>query len=247
MKILLTISLLTLSITTQAGEEIKKIIDQYKPIETVDCRLRRTVENGSNKSRFISRVYYTNKDQLHADNIAPIKRKTIADGTNLYQYIEGKQKAFSRPITELSNQMTKSLRAIPGSPISQLMHLQNMPENVVKINDDEKQIEIETDTNYTVIKVDSKNRIQEIIYYTSKDNSEEIAKYEFSNYREVLPNTWIAFQQDAELKNSGRKINETLKIDSFIVNKPIDEKLFNHKNFIDEKVEFVDDLAKTLQ
>jgi len=99
------LSILVLLPSARAGKEVDRLLKEYSRINTVSCRMRRTVEQMAGKVKFLSRVYYTNKDQLHAENLTPIKRRTIADGTRLYQYGEGDPKGFSRPVEGLSEQM----------------------------------------------------------------------------------------------------------------------------------------------
>ena len=43
--------------------------------------------------KFLSRVYYTNKNQLHAEGISPIKRRTIADGQ--HDFHENEQQDYT--------------------------------------------------------------------------------------------------------------------------------------------------------
>ena len=100
--LIITLSALMLIPAAYAGKEVDRLLKEYSKIETVSCRIRRTVDGEVAKIKFLSRIYYTNKDQLHVENLTPVKRRTIADGERLYQYGEGDPKGFSRPINELS-------------------------------------------------------------------------------------------------------------------------------------------------
>ena len=109
------LSIILLSTSAHAGKEVDRLLAEYSNIETVSCQIRRTKEGAAGKIKFMSRVYYTNKNQIHAEGITPVKRRTIADGKRLYQYVEGDPKGFSRPIEELSEQMRISLQFVPGT------------------------------------------------------------------------------------------------------------------------------------
>ena len=72
-----------------AGEEVDRLLTEYGKIETVTCQIRRTKEGDLGKMKFLSRVYWTHQGMLHSEGISPLKRRTICDGTRLWQYVDG--------------------------------------------------------------------------------------------------------------------------------------------------------------
>ena len=244
-EVLLLAALLAIPPMTNAGEEVDRLLGEYAKIETVTCQIRRTKEGGLGKMKFISRVYWTNKDQIHAEGIAPVKRRTIADGTRLFQYVEGDPKGFSRPIDELSEQMAISLRFVPGSAMDHLLRLKELEETVLEpLDNGEKCVGIAADSKYIVLSFDEANRLTGIRFYASNERKELQADYAYSAFSEVAPGVWIPFTQNVEIHGEGVDFSEAVKIDNFVANQPIAGSLFIPGNFFDKKIDFVDDFAK---
>ena len=243
--ILTALSALVLIPAAHAGEEVNRLLKEYSKIETVSCRIRRTVDGEETKIKFLSRIYYTNKDQLHVENLTPVKRRTIADGERLYQYGEGDPKGFSRPIGDLSDAMILSLRKVPGTAMDHLLRLKGMKETPLpKSNPAAKRIGIDTGKQYVVLLFDDHGRLAEVEFYKSAEMKEKTADYTYSDFQEVLPDVWVPFHHSASLTANGNSFSETVRIDRFVVNNPVAESLFIASSFFDKDIDFVDDFAK---
>lgn len=243
---IVTLLILTcqLSAHSWAGPEVKQLLAGYAKIETASCRLRRTVDGGISKTRFISRIYYTNKDQLHVDNLSPLKRRTIADGITLSQYGEGDPKGFSRPIKDLSEQMKISLRKIPGTATDHLMRLRDFPETILATENGIKRIGIATDKTYAILSINAQNQLIAITYYKTPAMKVETASYKYSAFKELIPGVWVPFQHNASLTRQGEKISESIRVDSLTLNQPVAQSLFIASNFFSKDIDFVDDFSK---
>jgi outer membrane lipoprotein-sorting protein len=235
---------LLFALTAWSGPEVDRLLSEYQNIETVSCRLRRTVDGPIGKIRFISRIYYTNQDQLHVDNLSPLKRRTIADGTRLFQYAEGDPKGFSRPISDLSDEMKISLRKIPGSPMDHLLRLKPFAENELSTENGNKRIGIDAEKTYAVLTLDPQNRLIKLTYFSASDRTKETARYTYSDFREVAKNTQIPFTHQTEISQPGETIIELLQIDSFTANQPVAASLFIPGNFFRKNIDFVDEFSK---
>ena len=239
------LSLLIIAPVTHAGKEVDRLLNEYGKIETVTCQIRRTKVGAAGKMKFLSRVYYTNENQLHAEGIAPIKRRTIADGQRLYQYVEGDPKGFSRPIKDLSEQMSISLHLVPGTAMDHLLRLKGTTENVLSATKKQvKRIGIQTDTNYVILQFDAKDRLTGIGFYKTEAMKDLLANYTYSNFNEAVPGAWVPFTHEATVENERMSFKETVKVDRFIANAPIAESLFIASSFFDKDIDFVDEFAK---
>lgn len=243
---ILTLSLM--SIAAFGGEEVQRLLEPYEKIETLTCRLRRTRQTPAGEIKYVSKIYYTNQDQLHAENLEPIKRFTIANGKTLHQYMLGASKGFSRPIENLSPQMKLSLRQVPGTPMEHLLRLIDSPEKKLPPGaNQEKRVQVDCDGKYIVLTIDEKNLLTKIDFFSDQTLQDVNATYTYRRYKEVLPSVFVPFQHDAELKVQSETITEILRIDLFEANKPIAPSNFDFKNFISNDIDFVDSFEEITQ
>ncbi len=228
-----------------AGEEVDRLLAGYSNIDTVTCQIRRTKKGELGKMTFLSRVYWTGKDQLHAEGIAPMKRRTIVDGKRLWQYVEGDPKGFSRPIEELSDQMIISLKMVPGTAMDHLLRLKGLEEQTVPDDDaGRKRIGIRTDAQYVLLSLDDKGRLIRLQFFKTPAMNELMAQYDYSDFTEAAPDSWVPLKHMIIQHGEKSDFEETVKIDRYIANKPVATSLFIASSFFDKDVDFVDDFAK---
>lgn len=239
------LSIILLSTSAHAGKEVDRLLAEYSNIETVSCQIRRTKEGAAGKIKFMSRVYYTNKNQIHAEGITPVKRRTIADGKRLYQYVEGDPKGFSRPIEELSEQMRISLQFVPGTAMDHLLWMKGTEEAVLPGRGDAaKQVGIQTDTKYVLMQFDAADRLSGIEFYKTEAMENKIADYEYRDFIEAAPGAWIPRSHAITVQNEQQNYKELVTVDRFVANQPVAESLFIASSFFDKNIDFVDDFAK---
>jgi len=239
------LSLILLSATAYAGEAVDRLLDEYAKIETVSCQIRRTKEGPAGKIKFLSRVYWTYQNQLHAEGITPVKRRTIIDGKQLWQYADGDPKGFSRPINDLSEQMVISMKMVPGTAMDHLLQLKGLEEAELPPNEAAaRRIGLQAEQQYAVLLFDDMNRLIGIRFYQTPEEKELVAQYIYRDFTEAVPGVWIPLTHEAGIHNEKLDFKETVKIDRFIANKPVAESLFIASNFFDMNIDFVDDFTK---
>lgn len=230
---------------TKAGEEVDRLLSEYAKIKTVTCQIRRTKEGDLGKMRFLSRVYWTNQDKLHSEGITPVKRRTIADGKRLWQYAEGDPKGFSRPIGDLSEQMTISLKMIPGTAMDQLLRLKDLDETSLAADETAtKRVGIQTPQQYVVLRFDALDRLTGLRFFKTADMKDLTARYDYSDFNEAVPGVWMPMTHTIVVYGNKSNFSETVKVDRFIANQPVAESLFIAPSFFDKEIDFVDDFAK---
>ncbi len=238
-------ALLASALAAFGGPEVDRLLAEYTKIETVTCQIRRNKEGAEGKAMFLSRVYWTNKGQIHSEGITPIRRRTIADGERLWQYMEGAPKGFSRPIAELSEQMTISLKLVPGTAMEHLLRLKGMEE--AELNpapDAARRIGIQTEQKYVVLRFDAQDRLAGIDFYRTADCTGKLASYEYTNFVEAVAGTWVPLTHHTTVHDGTIDFEETVKVDRFVANRPVADSLFIASNFFDKGIDFVDDFAK---
>ncbi len=240
------LALLIFSSATYGGEEIDRLLAEYSKIETVTCKIRRTKEGTAGKMKFLSRVYYTNQNKLHAEKLTPVKQRTIVDGKTLFQYTDGsKNKGFSRSIEDLSPQMKISLQYVPGTAMDHLLHLKGRDEITLPATEEAiKRVGVQTNNKYVVLLFNVNSRLSGVDFFKTEAMETKIADYNYSDFAEIVPGTWIPMAHVATMSNDQFNFTEKVKIDSYIANKPIAASLFIPSNFFDKDIDFVDDFAK---
>lgn len=243
--LLLALSALVLAPAAHAGAEVDRLLAEYAKIETVTCQIRRTKEGPAGKIKFLSRVYWTNKNQIHAEGITPLKRRTIADGTTLFQYVEGDPKGFSRLITDLSEDMVISLHLVPGTAMDHLLRLKGKDElPLPNLANSSKRIGMQTEKQYVVLLFDDLNRLTGVEFYETDTLKKRTAEYRYADFTETLPGVWVPHTHTVSIHNEDMAFTEHVKVDRFLVNKPIAESLFIPTNFFNKEVDFVNDFTK---
>lgn len=243
--LILALSVFALSFVAHASTEVDRLLAEYAKIDTVACQIRRTKIGGAGKIKFLSRVYWTKKNQLHAEGITPIKRRTIVDQTTLYQYVEGDPKGFSRPIKELSEDMAISLQLVPGTAMDHLLRLKDKDEIALPSHEGfPKRVGVQTEKKYVVLLFDDKDRLSGIEFYETAALKDRIANYRYRDFTEAVPGAWVPLTHEATVGNADMPFKETVKVDRFVANKPIAESLFIPSSFFDKDIDFVDEFTK---
>lgn len=242
---LVVLSLFILAIPALGGPEVDRLLAGYAQIETVACQIRRNKEGEAGKMTFLSRVYWTNKNQIHSEGITPFRRRTIADGERLYQYMDEAPKGFSRPIGELSEQMALSLQLVPGTAMEHLLRLRGCEEAILEPEKDApKRVGIQLEDKYVVLRFDGQDRLIGVEFYRAADRKEKTAAYEYSHFVEAAPGAWVPMTHRATVQDGKIDFKELVKVDRFVANKPVADSLFIAGNFFDKGIDFVDDFAK---
>lgn len=243
MKKYLLVTLFILCLTTDLSSAetlVDKLLASYGRIRTVSCEVRKVTESSAGKIRSLSRVYYKKPNRIHVDNIEPLKRRIIADGSHLYSYIEGDPKGFSRSIDKLDDDMAMSLRKVPGTAMDHLLRLKGVSEQNL---DPEQGFPVrkgyKTSKVFVVLSLDARGRLARIEFYGDPAMKNKTAQYDYSHFHEVLSDVWIPCLHKVTATIGNVKSKETIRITNLTVNKPIAKSLFVAAPFF-KNVEFVD-------
>jgi len=231
--------------STLSATEVDRLLTEYSSIKTVSCQIRRTVSGNDGNVQFTSRIYWQNDNRLHVENLSPIPRRIISDGTTFFSYAQGDPKGFSRPVSALSDEMLMSLHKIPGTAMDHLLRLKGHDEQLLDPAEGMSRTAYITANNYVVLRFDNLTRLIAIDFFKSPDMTVKTASYHYSDFSEAAPGVWIPLLHEATLSlENGKTFSETVHIDRFIANQPVAVSLFNPTAFFDKEVDFVDSFAK---
>lgn len=237
---------LFLAVSAAAGERLDALLASYDAVERLSCELRRDtpLPDGGNL-RMLSRIYFQRQDRLHVENFSPIKRRIIADGTVFRSYMEGADKGFSRPIAELDHEMLVNLRMLPGSNANILQQLAGLAEMPLEGTAEyPERFGYDHDgQSFTVLSFDGLGRWAKMEVYASQNMTDVNASSEYSDFKELIPGTWLACRQKSTVNLGGIQKTEIVHISNIAVNQPIPAAMFDATPFF-KGVEFVDAFEK---
>lgn len=232
---------LSLAFTLGATAEtmVETLLAGYDRIQTVSCEVRRDSDSGGNKVRTLSRVYFQRPDHLHVENVTPLPRRIVADGTNFFSYVEGDPKGFSRAIERLDQDMLIGLRKVPGTAMDHLLRLKGMTEtNLPPAAGFPIRRGYDTGKMTAVLSMDPSNRLARIEFFADREMNKMTARTDYSQFQEALPGIWLSSLHRTVVWMGGAESRETSRFDNLSVNKPIAPNLFNASLFF-RKVDFV--------
>jgi hypothetical protein len=228
----------------RAETQITRLLAAYGKVQTVSCSVRRTVESDGRRVEFLSRVFYERPDRLNVENISPVRRRIVSDGTTFFSYADGDPKGFSRPVDELPSPMLISLRRLPGTAMDHLLRLEDAQETSLPAAAPyAHRYSYPAGTNVLVLSCDDQLRPARIDVYASASLAERVASFAYSDFREVIEGVWVPFRHEARISLGDVTSTETTVIDQYHVNEPLAEGLFVAKPYFSDVV-FVDDFKK---
>jgi len=229
--------------TGMAGTVTEDLLKSYDSVRTLSCEVRRDMSGPGGKSRMLSRVYFQRPDHMHVENFSPLKRRYVADGTNMHYYIQGDPKGYCRPIDQLPKDWLISLRSVPGTAMDQLLRLRDEEEIALPAAEGfSVRYGYDLGTLFAVLSLDKQRRPVRIEFYHSAECTQKTAQYDYDRF-EQFDGVWIPLRHRAVLYLPEDEKRETTRFSNVIVNKPIAERLFDYKPFF-KGVEFVDDFEK---
>lgn len=228
------------------GETVREqVLKPYESIQSLSCEIRRDSPLPDGEIlRMLSRVYYQRPDRLHVENFSPVKRRIVSDGTVFRSFTEGAPKGFSRPVAELSEEMLRNLRMVPGSAANMLEVLAGSTEVPL---DPTAEFPVragyDNGKSFAVLSLDAKGRLVRFEIYSSAAMTDLNTRTDFSAFQEVAPGVWIACLQQSKVTVQGMERTETTRVDNLVANGEIPASLFEFGAFF-TGVEFVDSFEK---
>ena len=224
----------------------EKLCASYTQVESVSCRVRKTSEVDGKTATLLSQVYYQRPDRMHVENIAPVRRRIIADGRQFYYYVEGMAKGFSCPLTQLEGEWSIMQKSVPGSAMEHLLRLQGVPEIPLDGTPDYPvRRGYVRQRVFVVLACGSEGRLARIEFFKKPDMQTKTAQIDYSDFRKVTDTCWLAGLQQGTAYFGANTVRETRRFDNLVINKPITAGLFDAAAFF-PKVDFVDDFSKLI-
>lgn len=221
-----------------------KLCESYDQVETVNCRVRKTSEAEGRAATLLSQVYYQRPDRMHVENIAPIRRRIIADGRHFYYYVEGMAKGFSVPLAKLEGEWSIMQKSVPGSAMEHLLRLKGVPEIMLAVTAEcPVRRGYARDKVFVVLSCDAQGRLVRIEFFKTPEMNHLTAKVEYSDFVKVSDTCWLCGLQQGTAYFGAKTVRETRRFDNLVVNQPITAGLFDATAFF-PKVDFVDDFNK---
>ena len=228
------------------GETVlERALAAYDAVQSLSCEIRRDTPLPDGQTlRVLSRVYYQRPDRLHVENISPVKRRIVSDGTVFRSYVEGAPRGFSRPVAELDEEMLRSLRMVPGSAANMLEALRGATEVPLDPTAEYPvRAGYDNGKSFAVLSLDDKGRLARFELYGSAAMTDLLVQTDFSAFQEVVPGVWIACLQQSRATAQGVERLETTRVDNVEANGEIPAALFEAAAFF-PGVEFVDSFEK---
>lgn len=218
----------------------------YDAVESVSCEVEKTTTAAGRSVKWLSRVYYRHDNRIHVENVAPAKRRIIADGKTLFYFSEGDKRGYSKPVDELTGPWWVSLHAVPGSPMEHLLQLRDLPEQVLEPEPGHPvRRGYQAEKVYVVLSCDPEGRLAKVEFFKAQDLKDKTGEYQYGLFEKVSDQCWIPCLHKATMPlPDGGQLTETRRILNLEVNKPIAPALFDPAPFFKD-VEFTGDFDKT--
>lgn len=207
----------------------------YDRIQSLTCEVVKDTEASGHSVKTLSRVYFQKPDRLNVENVAPIQRRIVADGTNFYSYVDGDSKGFTRSVAQLDTDMLIPLRKVPGSAMDHLLRLKGIAETNMP---PQPQFPVRRGyaaaKTFAVLSMDASNRLARIEFFSGATGTVKTAQCDYSGFVEALPGVWLATLQITTIGLGGMESHETSHYYNLAVNPEIAPNLFNPKLFFKE-------------
>jgi hypothetical protein len=234
------VALLLAAGSARAETLAEQLLAGYDRVTSVTCEIRRNTESSAGSARMLSRICYQKPDRLNVENVAPLPRRIVADGTNFYSYIDGDPKGFSRSISRLDEKMEIELRRVPGTAMEHLLRLRGATETDLEASPEfPVRKGYDRGKAFTVLSLDATGRLARVELFESPAMKERKAQYDYAAFREVVAGVWIPCLRRAVWTAGGDRVHETVRVDNLSVNTPIAPGLFDPAAFF-KGVRFAD-------
>ncbi len=199
----------------------------YARIESVSSRVRKTTEAGGRKTTLLSQVYYQRPDRMHVENIAPVRRRIIADGRRFFYRIGEMNAGFSCPLDRLDGEFKIMQQSVPASPMEHLLRLRGKPEDQLPAAPGYPVRRGYASENvYVVLSCDPAGRLARIEFFNGADRQRKTAQVEYSDFEDAGDGVWLAALHQGQVFLADQTVFETRRFDALAVNQPMAASLF---------------------
>ena len=228
------------------GETVReRWLKSFDAVQSLSCEIRRDTPLPDGQTlRMLSRVHYQRPDRLLVENYSPVQRRIVSDGAVFRSHAEGAPQGFSRPVAELSEEMLRNLRMVPGSAANMIEVLEGTAEVPLEGTAEfPVRVGYDNGKSFAVLNLDEKGRLARFEIYSSPAMTDLSTCTDFSAFQEVVPGVWIAALQQSKITLQGLERTETTRVDNLVANGEIPAALFESSAFF-PGVEFVDAFEK---
>lgn len=227
---------------------VDRLLADYEKVDRLTCDIRRTVESRAGEEKqslqFLSHVYWQRGGKLHVKNETPLERIIVSDGTNFYSYVSGDPKGFSRPVADLDREMSVNLQRVPGTGMDHLLMIGGAPETTLPPEDGfAARFGYATPNLFAVLCLDESRRLARVELYKNPDQKQRLARYDYSQFREVRPGAWIPQLTRGVVSQGPVESVETIRLDRLDADASMAPNLFNPTLYF-KNVTFEDAFSK---
>lgn len=211
----------------------EELIAGYETVKSVRCEIRRDVDGGAGRGRWLSIVFFERPDRLHVRNTLPLKRTIVCDGSVFHSHVEGDPLGFARPVGELSDEMLLSLRRVPGTAMDYLLRVRGLPEtNLPPVAPFVARRGYATTNRFIVFSADASNRPARVEIFDNTLMTNRLMRCDYSLFAEARPGVWIPQLQDSEATIGRDTIRETLHVDHLEIDPTIEKALWESDRWL---------------
>lgn len=228
---------------TAGASLVGSVRRSYSAVTNFSCGVRREMpqisKDGSPSGaiRLTSRVYFARGDKINVENIAPLRRRIVSDGTNLVSFMEGDEKGSKMAVSSLPADLLANLRAVPGTCEEILMRLDETTERIVPPLEGMSKRAVyraagsEDGSPVTVVNLDSSGRVALIEVYSDKSLKDRVMRTEYSGWTEVASGAWIPRLQKTSALIGGKSRESVTRIDDPAANTAVPVSMFSVEPF----------------
>lgn len=208
---------------------VSNLLARYDTLDSVVCDVRRDVESGGQRGRRLSRVAFERGGRLHVENLAPLRRRIVCDGTNFFSHAEGDPLGFSRPVAGLDEPMRIGLFAVPGTPMEHLLRLKDRTETLLPDAPEwSRRVGVQGDPLYAILCFDAEDRLVRVELFPDAGARQPDAVWTYEGFVDPGGGAWIASVHRTEVRaGDGESVRETARFDNLRVGAAIDDSMFD--------------------
>jgi hypothetical protein len=209
------------------GEFVERLLKPYERVRTVRCDVRRTSGSDERQIRTLSRVWWARPDRLHVEGVAPLPRRHVCDGTNMFYFVDGDPKGYGCPVGELDADWLVSLRKIPATPMEHLLRLRDATETPLPAEDfAAARVVCRAGSSHVVLSADAGGRLVRIEWFADEARTVRTARADFEEIRELIPGVPFSLRHRTEAAIDGRPHRETVRFENVQVDEDVDPARF---------------------
>jgi outer membrane lipoprotein-sorting protein len=228
-----------------ANTAAERLIAAYDSVASASCEIVRDSVTDSGRLRTLSRVDVLRPGRIHVETVAPVRRRIVADGTNLYFYQQGEAAGLKRPVAELDEAWRIQLQRLPGTALDHLYRLRGATERALPATDRfPRRIGYALAALQVALAFDPSNRLTRIEYYRDAAMSQRTAVYTYSQFEQRGAGLWFARHLSIEREGGGKRVTEELQIHNLEINAAIPAERFAAERYF-RGVRFADTMPET--